>query len=93
MTAKQSAQLSKAEEVHARIVERHSLYKETAHWTPVLVDVKTLQANDKELTAWLRNRGLERGTPKARNDYLCPVTGLFLFKDPKIAMEFKLLWV
>lgn len=92
MVSSQSAQLSKAEETHLRVIKMDSKYKETAHWTPVLIPRSKLQEIDRELVQWLTDRKLERGTPKARNDYLCPTTGFFLFKDPKIAVEFKLTW-
>jgi len=35
---------------------------------------------------------LVRGDRESRNDYLVPVSGLWLFKDPKVAVEFKLIW-
>ena len=82
--------MTPAEKKHQEIIQRYPLYEETAHWTPVLCE-KTQEASADRLT-WAANRGLMRGDRESRNDYLIPVTGLWLFKDPKVAAEFKLLW-
>ena len=66
------------------------MYRETAHWTPVIA--KAVRVNELDIINWLNNRGLVRGTSEARNDYLCPTTGLFLFKEQRIAVEFKLIF-
>jgi len=90
MAEKPDRLLNKAEERHRQIVEQYPLYRETAHWTPVLIP--KISISDPTIRDWLKERGLERGTREARNDYLVPLTGFFLFKDPKVAMEFKLTW-
>jgi hypothetical protein len=82
---------SRSEIKHRQIVERFPLYEETAHWTPVQCAEVTSEAA-AERQAWALARGLVRGTKESRNDYLIPVAGFWLFKDPEIAMEFKLLW-
>lgn len=46
----------------------------------------------EERVEWADARGLKRGDTESRNDYLVPLDGLWLFKDPKVAMEFKILW-
>lgn len=93
MSGNQTTRLSKgsrAKEAHEKIVESFPLYKETAHWHPVICKVSKGDAIARR--AWADNRGLLRGDTQARNDYLVPLDGLWIFKDPKIAMEFKLLW-
>lgn len=90
MTHKQSAQLSRAEQIHLDVIYRDSKYKETGHWTPVLVS--DMKGKGDDIVGWLESRNLKRGTDKARNDYLIPITGFFLFKDVKVAVEFKLTW-
>jgi len=89
MTQDHSPQLSKAELKHREIVERYPLYRETAHWIPVIVPRHLLE---EAIVKWLADRNLKRGTKEARNDYLVPLTGFFLFKDPRVATEFKLTW-
>jgi hypothetical protein len=82
---------NKAENWHERIIAAYPIYEETAHWIPVACSVVTSEAAaDRRM--WADSRGLKRGTKEARNDYLIPVAGLWLFKDPQIAMEFKMLW-
>lgn len=90
MSSQQKARLNKAQQAHAKIVEAFPLYKETAHWHPVLC--KTGKSNAEARREWADNRGLVRGDTQARNDYLVPLDGLWLFLDPKVAMEFKMLW-
>lgn len=90
MTSQQSAQLSKADQAHLEIIKRDPKYKETAHWTPVIV--RDMRNKGDDIVAWLDARKLKRGDTKSRNDYLIPVTGFFLFQDVKMAVEFKLTW-
>jgi len=82
--------MTPAEKKHRELVEKFPLYKETAHWTPVLCKVSQRAAIDR--VHWAYERGLVRGDRESRNDYLVPVSGLWLFKDPKVAVEFKLIW-
>lgn len=91
MSSQQNARLSTAEKAHKRIVESFPLYEETAHWHPVLCN-RASWKESLERKEWADNRGLLRGTVNARNDYMVPVDGLWIFKDAKVAMEFKLLW-
>ena len=81
-------QLTQAEIMHRALVKINALYEETAHWTPVISTNHTKEA----LLAWFAERNLVRGDRENRNDYLCPVSTLFLFKDPRVAVEFKLTW-
>lgn len=90
MAGSQSAQLSKAEKAHLDVIWRDPKYKETAHWHPVIIP--NMRSKGDEIVAWLEERKLQRGTQEARNDYLIPVTGFFLFKDSRMAVEFKLTW-
>lgn len=83
--------MNKAETLHQRVLGLSPLYRETAHWTPVVCNNldKSLEV---ERFMWAAKRGLKRGDITARNDYLIPLSELWLFKDPKVAMEFKMLW-
>lgn len=79
-----------ARRAHQQIVESFPMYKETADWHPVICRVTKADAEARK--EWADNRGLVRSNKQSRNDYMIPLDGLWLFKDPKIAMEFKLLW-
>lgn len=82
--------MTPAEKKHLEIIKQYPLYEETAHWTPVLCE-NTMEASADRFR-WAANRGLKRGDQNSRNDFLIPVSGFWLFKDPKVAAEFKLLW-
>lgn len=83
--------MNRAETLHQRVIELSPMYKETAHWTPVSCDSRGADTA-VECFAWAEKRGLKRGDTTSRNDFLVPLNGLWLFKDPKVAMEFKMLW-
>lgn len=87
MAKKQSAQTNEAEKVFLEVQKRYPMYKAQADWTPVIFDDK-----DKlnQLADWLEERGLKRSDKQSRNDWLCPIRGLILFRDSRVAVEAKL---
>lgn len=61
-------------------------YRETSHWTPVIIPYE----NDQLAGTWLIENGHLRGTHINRNDWLHPIDELYLIRDPNTALMFKL---
>ena len=79
----------RVDQLHAIVLKREPKYAETAHWSKVLIGD---QINIEAACDWLIFKGHVRGDAQSRNDWLLPLGGLFLFRDPRIAVEFKLTW-
>ncbi len=79
--------MADAHEWHQAVIRRVDMYRNTAHWHPVITDSDQTQ----NAARWLDDRA-PRGTAQLRNEWLHPTASLFLIRELRLATEFKLRW-
>lgn len=74
---------------HFCLVRNFPMYWDTRMWHPVLTrdDLDTFRPFQ-----WLVQRGLIRGDKTARNDWLHPLVGFYLFREKDVAAEFRIIF-
>jgi hypothetical protein len=80
--------MNRAHERHIALVQNHPQYRQSADYHPVEVGSLT---DIEVVVEWLLAKDLKRANQdEGPNDWLYPLERLFLIKDHRVAVEFKL---